>query len=313
MKKQTPTDIFGSFVSPVIDDARGRSKIDGGTLNLKPLPIRTFGAYCTKCCPLNSIIKRADVGDGRYQYVMKNRIGYRLLNNGQPYGNSKYANGVEIFAVLNQAHVDLVCKKERRAILQDFVDLKNETIQKFNKIILEAKSEIEDVVRISERFIISYKRPRGGSFSNTAMGEVALNHVTLNREDLVLRIGSDTSRLFEGDMISNMTSYSRNRYVTPHNTVVFKLELSMVDNRGTGEEYYVPLISMECGNPRNTDTSAYHHNHKIEGVDPSKIVKRFAEGYTELVAEFEEKLDALRNKHVAEYILSELVLGNTAI
>ena len=352
MKKLTPKDTFGALVTStgnfrdgkttqVLGDQAERNAVKDyyKGMSVPKLDVSTFGKYFIRCCQLNSILKKGQVvtttlpHNNQFQVVMKSRIGCRSVKTGGvPYGNARYATDDQIFGFLRKEHKELLCKKDRQDILQDFLNLKDDTIAKVERLKRDAVHMISDDVQVSEVYEIKYGNPevyeikydnpecRG--YNLTGIGFVQMNHRNLSHEELWVDITSPNFNInTEFDTPKKafvVDSYTkrRNNIDNLSITVGFTETQLVKDVDDEGNPIDIPKhANYSLVGSNINPSSPYDHysfsvyNHDFTGIDFIEIQKRVVEDYKVISDWFDAELIRLRNKYSAEYTMWELVYG----
>ena len=345
-KKLTPKDTFGALVtdSGMFRKQKIHQMLGGDdglaelcrhykTVSVPRLDVATFGDFFTHCCQLNSILKKGKtieitnkVGfDMSYQIVMKDRIGIRETNNGIPRGNARYANDHQIFGFLRPEHKELICKKERKAIFQDFYDLKVEVNQRLKTMRDGIMNLIDDEIEISDVYDVKYGMPDSNGYGMAHIGYVQMNHRIIPRDDMWIVV---TCNEFNPD---NGFDAVKDAYVwhKPYNekakrndiqsitiTIGF-LDRSMQAGRDLqGQPCQIERVEKRTLLTSKITPNSYDsfklqvHDHDFTGLDFANVHTTIISEYNAVSDWFDEELIRLRNKYSAEYTMWELVNGS---
>jgi len=335
MKKLTPKDTFGALVTSTSnfqkkkydevvggDDGFRATKDHYRTTEIPKLDVTTFGQYFTRCCQLNSILKKGAIIDNA-QLVMKDKLGYRALNCGNPYGNAKYATDDQIFAFIKAGHKDLLCKKERKVIFQDFYDLKIQVNEKLEVLKSNMIDKIDEEIQISEVYEVKYDLPVNNGYGQNPIGHVEMNHRNISRDDIFINMTCndfDNEIGFNAPRLANIVDVYTNKRNSIYELSIcvgFKERQIKETHDAFGEpkteervvEY--DLVSCNIKPTRGYDGySVRVYNHQFSGIDINKIHTEVVAEYINISNWFDDELKILRDKYSAEYTMWELVYGN---
>lgn len=287
---------------------------------LRPIPIIMFGEYFMKCTgTLNSVIKRGDIKEGsNTQMVVKDKIGFRNVINGKGNGNSHYAFSKNAYAILHPDHINLVSKRSKRESVEDFWKLKEEFILKFHNLKAQLNQFVNSGVLIGDVFDIGYKNPTGSNYTYNHSGYTTLNSRVVSNK--CISFSMETT----GDFFDNYNSLldsplDSSDFTNGNVDIKAILTESITDDFGKPMDKSVCLFSINIygtsfsKNP--TAPKIRMFNHKFDGIDIPSIINFICQEYSKFYPEFVEKLNGLRDKYLAEYMLNEICdeNSNTAI
>lgn len=333
MNPKTPIDVLRDVIitSNFADNFSKYLNITDGRIQTRPLlelDVLKFDDYMMKCCGgvLNSILKRspAELGEYENQMIVKNRIGHRTTSaDGKLRKNGIYASTSNTFKVLNALHVPLVCRKEKREVVADFVKAKEDTMTEYNNIGNIAKQFVDDMVVVSDVHTISSKRPMHGQYSHTAIGHILINKRVVDKNDIVIKIlddggsfGSDPVRYTYRPFNSGNGSHSSNikiqvqlvEEVPKDNiydpTVYNTTELFDVDLQGS---------TIPSDFSKSFKIAPYFYNTHFIGIDVLGLVEEVYREVDKLHDNLNARLNALKDKYAGEFYLSEMCTGEGAI
>lgn len=316
--KQTPKDVLGHMIQSGSFQAQEQKRllkdINGCTVRLAPIDAYKFGEYFLKCTgTLNSILKEGTSKEGsKYAQVVKKSIGFKYVDwNGQPNGNSRYVNTKNVYSVLHPNHIPLVCKKAKREAVQDFWNLKEDFIVRFHAIKGNLSQFVHDQVIISDVFDIGEKNPSGNQYSYHDIGHMVMNTRIVEGSAIAFSVSDDSNSFSSYE--DRMGSW-QNAYARPSETgdieVCCILETDVVDANGNIRKDRINLFRMRIKGTKNvnyaTKPNFHLYNHKFDGINVEGIHNYVMNEYNAFHGEFETRLDALRDKYLAEYMLNEI-------
>ena len=297
------------------------------SLSYAPIDVTKFGDYFNKITggALNSIIKRnSPSATDHFEFVVKDRIGYRKRNgSGNFNGNGRYSKINNIFKTLHAEHIPLVCKKDKRAIVADFVALKEETQAEFHDIEALAMDFVPPEITISDVFILGHKQPTMGSYAYKQDGFMALNPRIIMKKDITITMDD------YGDWygIAPITEHSYNKYVQVVNSGGLQLSASFNDEIPSDNIFLPPtgnniqLFEVSArgkyigiGDDEKTrvfTTTVY--NTYFDGIDIIGMTIALGERLNNIHITFNNRLDALAEKYASEMIMYEICNGKSAI
>lgn len=336
-KELNPIDVLGGLIHTNPENKTSNSVNNGYTVRrraeilegissprtiLKNIPLVRFGEVLRKACQLNSIIKRHPNTDSKMEYVMKDRIGVRQRKDiyNIVKKNTLYATDESALIMLDQLHVDLLCNRKRRVILQDFVTLKTNFMNSFSDLLASlVTNNVPDNTIISDVFDISTSSPKGGRYTSRTMGYLKLNARAIPKEDITITATNNEFGLFNINNIDVLLPY-----VTKHITALTDFDISINmkhevrDQASNIELLSIKLVSNPVTFRRSSEKPhiayiAEPSNYDVQGLDISGIVTMFTDGYTKLQAEFCEGLTELENRYQSEIVLYDLLNDKGAL
>lgn len=320
MTKLTPQDVLGNGL--IEGDFRGAEKARLGTLELHPQNMLTpidaekFSEYFCKCTgSLNSVLKRGDVPENEHilQQVVKNQIGFigKIGYSKSKGKNAKYADQKTAFSVLHPAHVKLVCKKEKRKMVKEFMDIKSDTILQFHQLKVLARDYIEDHITVSDAFEISHKQPTGGYHSYIKSGYMLLNGRSVPKEHVMVSV-QDNSDLFD-DYKAGVTevhsAYHSHKSMGCITVTVYLKEPRPKENIFHEDVFDTTTLvrfSVHGSNhlPMKTDVDIY--DTQFEGVDVNGMAQALVPAYKTLRDDMNVRLEEIKETYLGEFLLSEI-------
>jgi hypothetical protein len=271
----------------------------------KPFDISKFGKYFNKCCgKLNSIIKE----DGFY--VCKDRIGIKL--NGRK--RNIYADDDDVFVILDQRHLKLVCNDKKSDVMNDFVSLKNEIIVRIREIEAKIKILFPSEFRMSKAVNIKYEiaNIRAGTLGYCLTEPEVLQ---LTEDSLILNFGSLSSMLVP---ISSYTAYIYKYMINNclKKNMLFSFAIEGTSDHGYSNHVYDynnernMLLIMKNGNNydyRYTQSIRVdNHQNLVYDFNPELIYNEFVKEYEILVEWYDGALEKLKQKHSVNWFLNSL-------
>lgn len=332
-----PIDILKHAVNPIrfeteILEALGVKNAKIPSLAYRKLNLVKFGEYFMKATggTLNSIIKRDTPTDGSdIEYIVKDRLGFRLRNgSGNFNGNGRYANNSKVFECLDVRHLPLICKKDKRAIAKDFLAVKLEMQAEFKAIEALAMDFVESEITVSNVFVIAHKRPNDGSYAYSYDGFMSLSPRIIHKDNISIKL-EDTSNSYGTQSLrefgfSRSESYNSayvgtlqlsaeiREVVTPNNVfdeAEFKtLPIFDVALRGV---YPASDTNTDIINVRSIPTTVF--DTYFNGVDIPEMISVLGARLDGMHSLLDTKLEVLKEKYSAEFVMYEICNGNSAI
>jgi hypothetical protein len=319
MTKLTPKDVLGNGL--IKGDFRKAEAERLGSLTqhprnaLVPIDAKTFSEYFCKCTgSLNSVLKKGDeVKEGALQQVVKNQIGFiGKINYTKSKGkNAKYADQSTAFSVLHPAHVKLVCKKDKRKMVKEFMDIKSDIILKFHQLKVLARDYIEDHITVSEAFEVSHKLPTHGTHSYVNSGYMLLNGRSVPKEHVFVAVNDNTD--FFGDYKQGVTD-SHSSYYAPKSLGCITVTIFIKEPRPKSNIFHEDVFDTTTlvrfsvhGShhiPLKTDVNVY--DSQFEGVDVNGMAQALVPAYIALRDDMNVQLEEIKETYLGEFLLSEI-------
>lgn len=313
MKKITPKEIIGNILQEgefcQVEEARHKVNKSYWNVPLIPINTRKFGEYFEKCTgTLNSIVKRSDWGKDKHEMVVKQRIGFRICHNGfEPEGNARYAKTDTIYSILNRRHVDLVCKRDKRQIVADFCTLKEDAIVRFHSIVAVTVPFISDQVMVSDAFNIEYHRPTD-SYADQPLGFLTANTRIIPKSDVLVCIHPDNRYNEYNANLGCAISCPKKGEMSF--TCMIREECETQDGDGSDPKYnFTNLFRVEVDGAQSRYRLNYqmdHYNTQFDGIDVNGMTDAIVFELDKLAKEFDDALEALKEKYIGEFLLSEI-------
>lgn len=293
-------------------------------LKYTPIDMSKFGKYFNMITggALNSIIKRSTTTQSdRYQYVVKDRIGYRVGDGAGGFtGNGKYADKKQIFTTLSAEHIPLVCKKEKRAIVEDFVSLKNAIQTEFKDIEAFAMDFVTSEITISDIFILAHKRPKDGTYGYRTDGFICLNPRVVMKDDINIRMVENGN--WYG--MKTISDYSYNNYDPVSINGSLELSCSLNESKPSDNIFTPPTINKislfdvsargrHAIDIQTVPFSTTLYDTYFDGIDITGMVLAVGERLDKMNTIFDNALEELADKYSAEMVMFEICNGDSAI
>lgn len=274
-----------------------------------------FGDYFLRALPeLNSTLKRGTAVHP-HQMVVKKQIGFRnVTEQDNGYGNSRYATSSEIFNLLHQVHVDLISRKAKQKIAQDFYKVKLDAICRYHQMVAEVVCECTDAnISIADAFVILNRKPTDGNYRSVEMGYVLLNGRNIPISDIIVK---RTDRVAYYHPHTDCV-FDTNRY--PSHSSDIRGIVSFMEEVGEGETLdtiSTPLFSFGHWGTLHGEgnvPSIEMFDTKLKGFDVGKFVTQYITKFNELRDPFDADLEALAVKYETEFMLHEICSGGSAL
>lgn len=281
----------------------GTSKIDNP---LTPINTYKFGEYFMKCTGrLNSTLR---IGEGSphdrpFLPVVRHTIGYRQNRGFQT--NSHYADRHLAYSILHPEHIELVCKQKRRNAIRDFWNLKSDFIVRFHNMKVAAMQFVDPIISVGDVIVLGEKKPTNSKYAYKDVGYILNNSRSISRDNVSISIREYTDAFgsYEDRMSSIHMKASKRSFQ----------EMGRLDITGQISENDNRINMFRLSIEGNTYPSLELYDTKFDGIDFKGLIAYISNEYSKFNDDFNAGLDSLRDKYLAEYVLSEICDSNTAI
>jgi hypothetical protein len=219
--------------------------------------------------------------------------------------------------VLNKDHIDLVCKKDRRQAVKDFVDLKVKVKQDIKNIERQIVDMLPSPFITSDVFQISYNTPTSGRYDHRNIGYMTLNDRVVSKDNIHVHITDEHGLLTSNQSYATSVSPNLNDNSSKSTFVIdiTTKEPNYNESHELIDERTYKILSIHFGRAwrdkcgivvKSADTDV-----KITNIN--EIIRTFIDEYNNVLTTMNDGLETLKQKYSSEFAMYEICYGSTAI